>query len=168
MKPTKKIIILTVIALITYSQQTSYCGSFLPRSEGTCDHYTNDTHICCYLAGNYKGAPSSMCYPIRREFYYTMERSIDVNGYNYKLDCGSRRGASCGKIVNPINYKDCGIFSTKSNSCCYYQYKNTTGCVWLGTPDVGIMKYKALQVICSDYYIKYQLYLIAFAIFMIL
>lgn len=78
----------------------SYCGSYLPKDESTCDKYTN----------------------------YKMSRSISINNYDFKLKCGSTRGASCGQIVNPITYKDCSIYSKKDNSCCYYKYQKQTNC----------------------------------------
>ena len=57
----------------------SYCGSYLPKDEGTCDKYTNTTFICCHLTGHLFGTVQSMCYPFSREDYYKMSRSISIN-----------------------------------------------------------------------------------------
>lgn len=146
-----------VILLIGYQKiNNSYCGSYIPQGEGTCDQFTNDEEICCYLRGKFEGAYFSQCYPFNRTEYYTLGRTIDLNGYEFTLDCGQKRGALCGQVVNPINYQDCGIYSTKKNSCCYYRYKTTTNCVWLGTPDIGRYydKEHDLEVICRTTFYK--------------
>ena len=129
---------------------SSYCGSYIPKDESTCDRYTNTT----YLTGHLSGTCQQMCYPFSREDYYRMSRTIAINNYDFKLNCGHRRGASCGTIVNQRSYKDCSIASKKSNSCCYYKYQGSTNCVWLGKSDVGTMKYKDLIVICESWYNK--------------
>ena len=133
---------------------SSYCGSYIPKDESTCDQFTNSSYICCFLTGNYEGLISSKCYPFFREDYYKLKREIEINGYVYKLDCGTKRGALCGEVVDPISYKDCGIYSKKGNSCCFYQYDDTANCVWLGTSDIGVMEYRGLKVICSGGYLK--------------
>ena len=140
----------------------SYCGSYLPKDESTCDKYANTTYICCHLTGHLFGTVQSMCYPFSREDYYKMSRSISINNYDFKLKCGSTRGASCGQIVNPISYKDCSIYSKKDNSCCYYKYQKQTNCVWLGKSDIGTMKYKDLLVICEGRYGKINIFAIVF------
>lgn len=111
---------------------TSYCGSYIPKDESTCDRFTNNTYICCHLTGHLSGAYHIMCYPFSREDYYKMSRTVGINGYDYKLNCGTRRSASCGKVVDPKSYKDCGIASTSKNSWCYYRYQNTANWVMLG------------------------------------
>ena len=135
----------------------SYCGSYLPKDGSTCDKYTNATYICCHLTGKLYGTVQRMCYPFSREDYYKMSRSVAINGFEYKLSCGERRGALCGQIVNPRTYKDCSMSSLKSNSCCYYSYKGTTNCVWLGKSDVGTMRYKDLIVICEGGFISVKM-----------
>ena len=128
---------------------SSYRGSYIPKDESTCDKFTNSTSICCYLQGNFDGAPHSLCYPFERDFYYSLSRTVSLNSFRYKLNCGQKRGALCGQVVNPVTYKDCSIFSKSKNSCCFYTYKNTTNCVWLGTSSIGEMKYKDLTIICK-------------------
>ena len=114
-----------------------------------------------------------MCYPFSRDIYYKMSRTVKINGYSFSVDCGNSRGTLCGDIVNPVSYKDCSIYSTSSNSCCFYKYtykkpktdkeKNTTeeewetetNCVWLGTGDIGEMSYNKLTIICSNNYMKF-------------
>ena len=96
-----------------------------------------------------------------------MKKVSFVLQFEFKLKCGSGRGASCGLIVNPKNYKDCSMYSEKSNSCCFYSYKGSTNCVWLGNSDVGTMKYKDLLLICKGEKIKYNavlLYIIIIAL----
>ena len=146
---------------------SSYCGSYLPKDASTCDKFDTTESICCHLQGNFDGAPHSTCYPFRRDIYYTLSRSIELNGYRYKLNCGKKRGTSCGQIVNPQSYKDCSISSKKSNSCCFYRYGSQTNCVWLGTSDVGTMQYKDLLVICSESYLKYSFVLTLFLLFLL-
>ena len=163
-----KIFILSFF-LLFYSNihQQSYCGSYLPKDETTCSQFTNSTYICCHLTGKLYGTVQQMCYPFSREDYYKMSRSVAINEFEYKLKCGSGRGASCGLIVNPKNYKDCSMYSEKSNSCCFYSYKGSTNCVWLGNSDVGTMKYKDLLLICKGEKIKYNavlLYIIIIAL----
>ena len=150
--------------LINYSL-SSYCGSYLPKDSSTCDKFDTTDKICCHLQGNFNGAPHSMCYPFSRDIYYSLSRSIELNGYRYKLNCGIKRGTSCGQIVNPQSYKDYSISSKKSNSCCFYRYKTQTNCVWLGTSDVGTMQYKDLLVICSGNYLKFSFVLVLILIF---
>lgn len=145
--------ILSFLLFFSLSHQESYCGSYLPKDESTCDKYTNTSHICCHLTGKLYGTIQQMCYPFSREDYYKMSRSVGINGFDYKLKCGQTRGAACGDIVNPRTYKDCSMHSVSKNSCCYYSYKGTTNCVWLGKSDVGTMKYKDLLLICGGRYI---------------
>ena len=148
---------------------TSYCGFYIPKDESTCDRFTNSSYICCHLTGHLSGAYHTMCYPFSREDYYKMSRSVGINGYQYKLNCGTRRGASCGKVVDPKSYKDCAIASKSKNSCCYYRYQNTANCVWLGKSDVGTMKYKDLLVICgSRYYNLSMNFLMVMLLFIIM
>ncbi len=92
-----------------------------------------------------------------------MSRSVKINGYYFQLDCGQGRGTLCGEVVNPVSYKDCSIYSTKTNSCCFYKYRyknhgdddyiEDTNCVWLGTSDIGQMSYNKLTVICNFRYL---------------
>ncbi len=115
-----------------------------------------------------------MCYPFDRQLYYKMGRHVKINGYRFTLECGDQRGALCGEVIDPINYKDCAIYSTTDNSCCFYsyQYKNPdddeyqqeTNCVWLGTPDIGKMNYNKLTVNYKKNYIKVKMFAI-FALF---
>ena len=150
---------ITFLALINYIF-TSYCGSYIPYDGSSCFQYTNSSSICCYLRGNFEGNYHSMCYPFSRDLYYKMSRSVKINDYTFTLNCGSQRGALCGDVVNPVSYKDCSIYSTKKNSCCFYKYKylvneewtEDTNCVWLGTSDVGEMSYNKLTVICGQRY----------------
>ena len=51
-----------------------------------------------------------------------MTRKVKINGYTYSVDCGESRGTLCGDVVNPVNYKDCSIYSKLDNSCCFYKY----------------------------------------------
>ena len=107
---------LTIFLILIIKQSIqSYCGSYIPKDEGTCRHYTNLTEICCFLRGAFNGQYHSMCYPFSRATYYKLGRSVKINGFTYRLDCGSKRGATCGNVVNPKNYKDCGVYSNKKN-----------------------------------------------------
>lgn len=148
--------ILIICLFVNKRVKSSYCGSYIPYSEGTCDSFTNDTFICCYLSGKYNGNYFNQCYPFERKEYYKLTRTIYFNGYEFSLDCGKKRGALCGDVVNPISYQDCGIYSTKKNSCCFYKYKSTTNCVWLGSPDIGTFTDPVtnITVICSMNFIK--------------
>ena len=60
---------------------SSYCGSYIPKDESTCDKFTNSTSICCYLQGNFDGAPHSLCYPFERDFYYSLSRTVSLNSF---------------------------------------------------------------------------------------
>lgn len=145
---------LMVFEILIIKSLQSSCGSYIPFNEGSCDQFTNSTTICCYLSGKANGAYFNRCYPFERSFYYKLNRTVTINGYEYDMNCGTLRGSSCGQIVNPISYKDCGIYSTKSNSCCYYKYKDTTNCIWLGTSDIGSYNYQDLELICMGRRIK--------------
>ena len=147
---------------------SSYCGSYIPYDGSSCFQYTNSSSICCYLRGNFEGNYHTMCYPFSRDLYYKMSRSVKINDYTFTLDCGTQRGALCGDVVNPVNYKDCSIYSTRKNSCCFYKYKylvsegwtEDTNCVWLGTSDVGEMSYNKLTIICGQSFIYLNLLII--------
>ena len=149
----------------------SYCGSYIPYDGDSCFQYTNSSSICCFLRGNFEGNYHTMCYPFSRDIYYKMSRTVKINGYSFSVDCGSSRGTLCGDIVNPVSYKDCSIYSTSSNSCCFYKYtyknpktsedeedewETETNCVWLGTGDIGEMSYNKLTIICSSNLIKFN------------
>ena len=159
---------LSVVLLFTLSHEESYCGSYLPKDESTCNKYTNTSHICCHLTGKLYGTIQQMCYPFSREDYYKMSRTVGINGFDYKLKCGQTRGALCGEIVNPRTYKDCSMNSVSKNSCCYYSYKGTTNCVWLGKSDVGTMKYKDLLLICDGSYLRYHCVMMILISFMMI
>ena len=146
---------------------SSYCGSYIPYDGSSCFQYTNESSICCFLRGNFEGNYHTMCYPFSRDIYYKMSRKVKINGYTYSVDCGSSRGTLCGDVVNPVSYKDCSIYSTKGNSCCFYKYyyksaennselEEETNCVWLGTGDIGEMSYKRLQIICGEKTLKFN------------
>ena len=153
---------------------SSYCGSYIPRDASSCAQYTTSDSICCFLRGNFEGNFHSMCFPFPRSIYYKMGRSVKINGYTFKLDCGSERGALCGDVVDPVSYKDCSVYSTSGNSCCFYtyDYKNPdendtanpwlteTNCLWLGTSDIGMMQYKKLTVICYDKFMQFNVFLV--------
>jgi hypothetical protein len=138
--------------LVTSSNQ--YCGSFLPKDLSSCEPYTTDSAYCCYLSSYTNNLNFHMCYPINKTDYLGLHNTLDINGYNFKVDCGLHVGTTCGAVSKPISYKDCGQFSTGSNSCCYYKYKNETSCVWLESSDIGEVNYKGLQVICGGMWIK--------------
>ena len=161
--------IFTIYLVIYKRVNNSYCGSYIPYSQGTCDSFTNDTYICCYLSGKYEGYYFNQCYPFERKEYYKLTRTIYFNGYEFSLDCGKGRGALCGDVVNPVSYQDCGIYSTKGNSCCFYKYKTTTNCVWLGSPDIGtFVDTKAnITVICSMNFIKMNILVLLSLIFLL-
>ena len=158
------LLIFLIFSIIKYIS-SSYCGSYIPYDGSSCFQYTNESSICCFLRGNFEGNYHTMCYPFSRDIYYKMSRKVKINGYTYSVDCGSSRGTLCGDVVNPVSYKDCSIYSTKSNSCCFYkyyyksgdnlsEYEEETNCVWLGTGDIGEMSYKNLQIICEEKILK--------------
>ena len=155
-----------IFSIIKYIS-SSYCGSYIPYDGSSCFQYTNESSICCFLRGNFEGNYHTMCYPFSRDIYYKMSRKVKINGYTYSVDCGSSRGTLCGDVVNPVSYKDCSIYSTKGNSCCFYKYyyksaennselEEETNCVWLGTGDIGEMSYKRLQIICGEKTLKFN------------
>ena len=158
--------IILIISIIKYIS-SSYCGSYIPYDGSSCFQYTNESSICCFLRGNFEGNYHTMCYPFSRDIYYKMSRKVKINGYTYSVDCGESRGTLCGDVVNPVNYKDCSIYSKKDNSCCFYRYyyrstedndsdyEEETNCVWLGTGDIGEMSYKRLQIICGEKKLKF-------------
>ena len=156
-----------LIFSFTKNISSSYCGSYIPYDGSSCFQYTNESSICCFLRGNFEGNYHTMCYPFSRDIYYKMSRKVKINGYTYSVDCGSSRGTLCGDVVNPVSYKDCSIYSTKGNSCCFYKYyyksaennselEEETNCVWLGTGDIGEMSYKRLQIICGEKTLKFN------------
>ena len=166
-----KTILLILFISLFESIINSYCGSYIPYDGDSCFQYTNSSSICCFLRGNFEGNYHTMCYPFSRDIYYKMSRTVKINGYSFSVDCGSSRGTLCGDIVNPVSYKDCSIYSTSSNSCCFYKYtyknpktsedeedewETETNCVWLGTGDIGEMSYNKLTIICSSNFIKFN------------
>ena len=169
------ILIIIIIICVIQNISSSYCGSYIPYDGSSCFQYTNESSICCFLRGNFEGNYHTMCYPFNREIYYKMSRKVKINGYTYSVDCGESRGTLCGDVVNPVNYKDCSIYSKLDNSCCFYKYyyktdneskdwEVETNCVWLGTGDIGEMSYKRLQIICGDYIMKFKKINIIFAL----
>ena len=166
------------IIFLFYQSNSSYCGSYIPYDGSSCWQYTNATSICCFLRGNFEGNYHTMCYPFSRDLYYKMSRKVKINGYTYELNCGTSRGLLCGDVVDPISYKDCSIYSTKDNSCCFYKYvyrdhgKDTytedTNCVWLGTSDIGQMSFNKLTIICNNKYLYVNAILILLLLFLII
>ena len=170
-------LLISLLSLFNYTL-SSYCGSYIPYDGSSCFQYTNQTSICCFLRGNFEGNYHTMCYPFQRTYYYKMSRQVKINGYTYSVDCGDSRGTLCGDVVNPVNYKDCSIYSKSDNSCCFYKYtyktldnktETETNCVWLGTGDIGEMSYKKLQIICQGKFLmKNNLYFVLIFIFFII
>ncbi len=107
-----------------------------------------------------------------------MTRTVKINGYRFSIDCGDSRGTLCGDVVDPKSYKDCAIFSKRSNSCCFYRYKyknpddeewqEERNCVWLGTGDIGEMSYKKLSIICRGNYLRFKLVILLIIILFIM
>ena len=176
MKTNYILLLILIFSIIKYIS-SSYCGSYIPYDGSSCFQYTNESSICCFLRGNFEGNYHTMCYPFDRDIYYKMSRQVKINGYLYSVDCGESRGTLCGDVVNPVNYKDCSIYSKKDNSCCFYRYfykssendtefQEETNCVWLGTGDIGEMSYKRLQIICEENFIFFNKYFIMIMIFL--
>ena len=51
----------------------------------------------------------------------------------------------------PAIPRDCFSFDNETNSCCFYSYIDTSGCVWLGSRYIGETDYGALHFQCPAY-----------------
>jgi hypothetical protein len=100
--------------------------------------------------------------------YIYSNNEIDLYGAHYYINCGMSLGTTCGDIQNPASYKDCGLSSLDSNSCCYVGYKEQTSCVWLGTPDTGIFEYNGITIICGAKLNNFHFNLLILTLFLIL
>jgi hypothetical protein len=142
----------------------SYCGSYLPLDRSSCHNYSSDKVYCCHLSTYTNDLHSSLCYPIKIDEYINLNNKINLNGFDYELDCGIQLGTTCGDVSTPISYLDCSQFSSNSNTCCFYDYRDKRKCVWLDSSKKGVIEYNGLKIICSGSKIKYKIFSLEFFI----
>lgn len=142
------------------SGSSSVCGSYFPKDSSECLPSTNSTHFCCFAQTIALGIFTNMCWPISRSNYLQLDNVINIDGFSYNLDCGGFTGATCGTITVPQSYQDCAQFSTDTNSCCFYKYKNDANCVWLGTPNIGTLSYNGLEVVCVGSFVRINYFVV--------
>lgn len=133
-----------------------YCGSWLPKDQSSCEIYNTNTTLCCYLTTFSNGVYFNMCYQINMTDYLFLNNKITLGDYKFDIDCGMNMGTTCGTIMTPKSYKDCSMFSLDVNSCCYYNYKNDTSCIWLGSAYTGRLEYKGLELVCGGGFISFK------------
>ena len=124
----------------------SYCGSWLPKDQSSCALYNTNSTFCCYLTSFTNGIYFNMCYEVNFTDYIYLNNAITLGGYQFNIDCGNTMGTTCGTIKTPKSYKDCSQFSLETNSCCYSSYKGDSSCLWLGSPYLGRIEYKGLEL----------------------
>jgi len=142
----------------------SFCGSYLPQDKNSCHNYSSDKVYCCYLSTYTNGLHSSLCYPIKVEEYRNLNDKINLNEFDYEIDCGIKLGTTCGDVSSPISYLDCSQFSSNSNTCCFYEFKDKRKCVWLDSSRKGVIEYNGLKILCSGSNINYKIFSLEFFI----
>jgi hypothetical protein len=141
--------LLVFVFLIQKVYNLTTCGSYLPKDLTSCTPYSTNSTYCCFLQSYLNEAIINTCYPISKQDYYSLKGIFSLNGVDYNIDCGVSLGTTCGTIYQPISHVDCGNSSTNTYSCCFYKYKNDTGCVWLDTRSIGSVITEGLEVTCS-------------------
>jgi hypothetical protein len=150
-----KILIFTFLIGFTFNVP---CGSYLPKDTLSCTPSGTPENYCCLLQTYINSVMVSTCYPIPRLKYLALEDQMTLNDITYNIDCGIDVGTNCGNIYSPVGYKDCGKFSTQTSACCYFKYKEDTGCIWSGNTSVGIVEYNGLTIVCSQNYARLNIF----------
>ena len=163
----RKFLLITLTLTIFFSLFSTYispasCGSYLAVDSSSCIPYSTNTTLCCLLTANFQDIYISSCYAINYTDYFGLNDQIVLGNYTYEIDCGQVMGSTCGSITTPRSYKDCGQAGTTTNACCYYEYKNDTSCMWLGSPYVGQLEYNGLTLICNADILVFRYYLYVF------
>jgi hypothetical protein len=159
-KFTKIITIIIIITIILGKiESKQYCGSWLPKDETSCNLYTTNTTLCCYLTTFSNDIYFNMCYPIERNKYLYLDNKITIGDYEFKMNCGNGMGTICGSRSHPKSYRDCSLSSKSDNSCCYTEYQGNSLCVWLNSRYNGKINKNGITLVCSKGYLKsYSLY----------
>lgn len=114
--------------VVTYSID---CGSAEPNtnngSNTNNNTYTNDNTD---TNDNSKDTPTLPDIDTSKESYYGIG------------------GSTCGN-ENPKQQSDCSFISTPKNSCCFYSYKEVSGCYWIGTKFNGRYNEGAFDLYCN-------------------
>jgi hypothetical protein len=144
------------------------CGSYLPKDTTSCTSSHTSENYCCLLQAYVNSVMVTSCYPIQRTKYLALNDVFVLNDITYNVDCGVDMGNTCGNIYKPVSYKDCGKFSSPLSACCFYQYKDDTGCIWQGANEAGLIEYKGLSIVCSQTYIVLSLLFIGLILMVVL
>lgn len=112
-----------------FSQNT--CRSIVPKTKEDCFKFSNLTTYCCHFE-NSKNSFFNHCEEINGGDYLTTKNSTISYNDEYQINCGKTYSknnmTSCGNEM-PSSMADCSKYSTKQNSCCYYNFYGKKGCV---------------------------------------
>ena len=168
------IFLITILLKISkiFSQQTAdSCYKINPNDDIDCFLNTNSTNYCCYLylTNEIKELYNNtllpkLCLSIYKDKYNKLG-NINYYNINYRINCGigtqilsgsqiSQAGKNCS-IDNPKTANDCYNFSTTEDQCCFYNYKNLTGCYILGTTFNGYSNSDDISLVCKAIYLKF-------------
>ncbi len=123
------LILFLIKILLVYSQNN--CRTIIPKTGEDCFKFSNLTTYCCHFA-NSKNSFFNHCEEINGGDYLTTKNSTISYNDEYQIDCGKTYSKnninSCGSSI-PSSMADCSKYSTKQNSCCYYNFYGKKGCV---------------------------------------
>jgi hypothetical protein len=159
MSSRKKIKFITIFAiLLSYAvSSTTDCNNITPNIIMDCSSLSTLDNSCCF----YKKDNASYCMWWGSKYRGTVVK--DGNIYQ----CDNPKGSSCGNL-NPSGVTDCNVFSSSTNSCCYFKSSaGEVGCQWWGSYLKGTTEWNGRSMQCAANNIKNGVILL-FAIFLTL
>jgi hypothetical protein len=160
----KKFIILFFYLIKIVISADTICNSNLtPTTKSDCNKLNTPSEFCCFLrnldsqnktSSDGKNTNLNKCLPYSH-LTFSGVRTITIDKILFSIDCGDSPGVpDCGNQNSPSNYNDCNRLSIETNSCCYYEYSDITGCYWFGRKMKASTNQNGLSIYCIESFFK--------------
>lgn len=145
-----------------------------PKQDTECNRFNGKNYYCCFLTP-VEANTTNLCYPYEINSY-TGQGTINYAQITYNIKCGlgsenfsfeSSGVKMCG-VLNPADEEKCFVFSTSTNSCCYFKHNEITGCYFVGAKFFGRTIIDDLLLSCQGEWITYRYYQFLFLIIIFL
>lgn len=167
MRPEINITTFILLSLINLFK-TEFCGSYLPYNVTDCTRLSTISGYCCYYSVP-DSEMANMCKSISIADYPNTQGYTVIGTNNFTINCGntytSNTATKCGNTTStPKLATHCNIYSSTTDSCCYYNYAQEQGCYWLGAKYEGSVPYGNFILECggNNIIINFSLYLLIF------
>ena len=118
--------------------------------------------------------PVPFCKTVPYSTYFSGYTKEYIDGVLYNVECGAKQTTHilerCGNTnKSPDGLNSCKKYSSFVNSCCYYSGEKKDedkmkgqilekGCYWLGSKYEGKIEWAGVELKCSDFYLKNNLF----------